>query len=1423
VAYGDRPGGAKTARPKSRATQVRQARKATRRPSVPPPRPPAPLGAIPKLGRYPGAQQAVRDRKRVAKTQPQRPTPYVPVIRHPTRQQTAAAKQLIIREVNRRVGTHGTGAERNARRKQVLQQIHDDPRQARFKAAIDHYAAKDEQQTAQLLGQHLGAKGKRQQIAAGRALAQYQRQRDIVRPGRGPKVLTAGPASINLGGITTAKRAILGATSLGQGDIGPRHFAENAFKDVGALGALPFVGGYTALHGSWSAAHGHPQELTNLVKGVAQGFYDSTPGYIARAGANAAHGNLHGAQSDLVKAGEAVVKHPVFEALNTAGAVSALGRTSGALVRAIGSHPEAPGVRGAFARAGDTVLQPVALTHDASAVRNGAYHQRTASKDLTRSGAQRARDAGREVLRDQEGKPVTVQDRGRTVTVLKPTDRELRTLGHRRADFDASRTQARSRAERAGVDREMNRADASVSTRRGAAADAAKRWVKPKGRSAIEDRLTHLVATGTVRTADSLVHDLEKRAQQIRSSLEQDANLPMGEKLYHTADERKVAEANAKWMEDVARHPKTAQHAQRIVERGLAHARLLNEADRGVAARHVGSEQMLQRSALSEYALAHMDARHVTAEEHARLERDASTPEEAAAVSGRDPARLAAHQEAVARHGHAVARHKAVQASIARLERTRARLIGAQSVRRGRDRRANTPAEIRKLKNVERLLRNARQQERDLRTERSITKRRIAKNPMPERHAGLRHPDGTYLSNEDIRAHALASGRDPETLAYLPHRMEAELKGSHYTQNRPGNRPNFDKGETRTGELYRRGAVAFGRDVVHDELTRKATQVVKADSVDRMVADVGMRHPAWAKAERGEDLTPAEQRIVSKGGLFTAKEAAEYARRIEGNGGERLVPITVHPASMRGDAAEALRGDISPAAMETLDANMLSARMNPTGNARNVVLMPGHYIDRQLKHLQPAGEIFKGFQILNAPFRMAVLPQPRWLTGNFFEPYVVRLTLSGAGLNLPGMAVDVAAGAKIIREMRRSGDPKVRAQAENIMAQQRGGLFVGRRGASVRRTFEDFENPAVRKALYGAHVVRNLPVLKQMGDLILAFPKSFFLLNRVVEEVPQLASLGKSTRNDIQAFTGSWAKSVTLGKKALEDAARGLVDTPTQQRFMREQHILLGKYEGFPPWLRQLIQGPTPFLPWVMASMRFIYWTLPTSHTVAEAALVMGGRVVQDQWDQAHAAAGAIPGSALNYAQITKKGGFVDFARYTPFGASIPLSEGDFRALLDVFLPQVQGAEAALQGQDPFGRALQVRPSPSNPRGQVTAGGEKAKIALNQLLGGLVPWWSTVQRLREKGGTGYADSNPLSPKVKPGSSHMSALRRTYDPFRPTYLKGGGGGGGSNAGGGGGGGASVDAPSQQEIQDAIGQATQLDPSDLEDIRRAVSGR
>jgi len=45
------------------------------------------------------------------------------------------------------------------------------------------------------------------------------------------------------------------------------------------------------------------------------------------------------------------------------------------------------------------------------------------------------------------------------------------------------------------------------------------------------------------------------------------------------------------------------------------------------------------------------------------------------------------------------------------------------------------------------------------------------------------------------------------------------------------------------------------------------------------------------------------------------------------------------------------------------------------------------------------------------------------------------------------------------------------------------------------------------------------------------------------------------------------------------------------------------------------------------------------------------------------------------------------------------------------------------------------------------------------------------RRLREHGETAYATSTLISPKTKKGTSHrMSAARRVFDPFRPTYLR-----------------------------------------------------
>jgi hypothetical protein len=359
----------------------------------------------------------------------------------------------------------------------------------------------------------------------------------------------------------------------------------------------------------------------------------------------------------------------------------------------------------------------------------------------------------------------------------------------------------------------------------------------------------------------------------------------------------------------------------------------------------------------------------------------------------------------------------------------------------------------------------------------------------------------------------------------------------------------------------------------------------------------------------------------------------------------------------------------------------------------------------------------------------------------------------------------------------------VRQAAREISAQQLGGLFIGNRGASVRRTAQDFAGRQGREgatrreradllmadpaaaAAFGAHVVRHLPIVKQVIDLAVGLAHGFFGVNRVIERFMQMQGLGKSIRQDVHAFTGSWFDTVRLGEKAAREAAEGLVNTATQQRYMEAQHVLLGKYEGFNPLGRRMIQTVTPFVPWSLAAARFVFWTMPAHHTVATAALLKLSQDVQADWDEAHRDSPP----DLNLALVRKDGGLVDVARYTPYGFSGPLSQGNIGNTVGTLLPQISGAQAALRGQDPFGRPLKIQPTADNPQG-VPKGMDKLKVAVNAGLEASVPWLAMSRRLREGGGTPYGNSTVLSPKTKPGSSHMSAVRRTFDPTRPTYVR-----------------------------------------------------
>lgn len=666
---------------------------------------------------------------------------------------------------------------------------------------------------------------------------------------------------------------------------------------------------------------------------------------------------------------------------------------------------------------------------------------------------------------------------------------------------------------------------------------------------------------------------------------------------------------------------------------------------------------------------------------------------------------------------------------------------------------------------------------------------------MPKAQAALRTADGRLLTDKMIRDHAAAADsmgrgvRDPATLAYVPHVSGGIGNRAYHQAFRPGTRPRLGA-DRRTGTMFQRGANAVGQDVVRDALVSKAVTVTKAQQLDRMISDSGIRHPAVAKAQAGGRLTKHEQRIVDRGGYFTSKEADELAKRLEGEGRGEYIAVRAHSARMTADELDRVQGVQGPAGMETAHLSMFNDRVVTEGmgkadssRARNVVLMPVEEWNQLVKHAQPAGELEKVAQAMNAPFRMAVLPQMRWLAGNVIEPFFVRLPLSGAGINLPGAAMDFMAAKKVLKTMERSADPRVRQAAREISAQQLGGLFIGNRGASVRRTAQDFAGRQGREgatrreradllmadpaaaAAFGAHVVRHLPVVKQVIDLAVGLAQGFFGVNRVIERFMQKQALGKSIRQDVHAFSGSWFDTVRIGEQAAQEAARGLVNTATQQRYMEAQHVLLGKYEGFNPLTRRMIQTVTPFLPWTLAAARFVFWTMPAHHTVATAALLKLSQDVQADWDEAHK--NAPPD--LNLALVQDDGGLVDLARYSPYGFSGPLSQGNISGITGTLLPQISGAQAALRGQDPFGRPLRLKPTEDNPEG-TPSGWQKAGVALNAGLEASVPWLAMARRLQEGGGTPYGNSTVLSPKTKPDSSHMSAVRRTLDPFRPTYVK-----------------------------------------------------
>lgn len=1322
-----------------------------------PPRKPAPKPPPPapqpidlhntSISKHPFGPALTKANRKVARTQkaiPATPHPHVPLLPNPTPHQTKTALDIVRASQKAAIGPNPTPARLRA----YQQEVATNPNLRPFREAIAHYSAAAEKHLREgTAGDVTGhVRGRGAPLLSGPPIpetikeALEQRVRERERAGQSSSQarastiqgVQAASASKQAAGALGPIGEGLGNLVLGTGkalvnDPGATlsHTVEQVpdiFRQVGIS--------YAKLIGE--SATGHPVKAAKEFVG---GTLDTAKGLLGQ--------SLAESQKEAEDEGAA------NKLLLALGGQALAGRGLSSLARAVGK-PEAEGLRGRLGRTGGA-RPPIALTKEAAlAKRPSGVKQRDYSPDIFREAVQVALDKRRQPVRDAEQNVVMDTSRLRPLPVLAPRElkigparlrsREARRLQQQRANMITSGVRAEEQLGKEEIARLHHKLEREGKIPRS----------RLKGTLAKE--LVSLAVEGRILTKETAKADLEREA----ANAERTANAPEGT---HTADEVKAARENAAIFREAAENPKIVEQLGKIVEQGERHTtQLLAPGERGIEQHNIRPATEMERARLGPVAVAQLGAKryevadHLAAEKRAKAE--GRSQEYIDSVSGRNPRQLARYRQARAGVKQARASLSAAHDALYRARKVRDRQVGVHASRRGSQglRAATDEEKAISAANKERV-KTAEADVRAAKAELKAAEAHIQKahNRKPKPKAALRYPEGQFLPGEDIIKVIEDAGRDPRTIGYLPHTIGTGRKGAFHQAFHPGRRPSNTAPGTRTFALQQRGVTAFGRELMREEATSKSTLTNLARGWDRVVHEFGVRHP--------------------DGRYFTPKEAEEWSRTFAKEGKGEWVAVRAFGGSLPGEVQQILREDQSPAAMETAHLALLKAMKGPgkasVKGSQNMVLAPLHLINQIEEHARPAGTLERMAQQFNGLFRRAVLTQPRWLTGNFLEPYVIRLPLSGAGVNIPGLYFDIKAANKTLRAMERSGDPEQKAQARRIRAQQEGGQFLGKRGAIIVRNHLDNPDSQIYAS---AHWIRNAPPVKQLGDLVVSFTDAYFRINHQIEVSTQKQAFGRSVRRDIQRFSGSWWKSIQLADDAVKDAGKGLTNSAAQHRYLDSMHELLGQYDSFDPRLRKTIQTVAPFLPWTLASMRFIFWTLPAHHTVAFTSLALANENVMREWEAAHDfISPAAKKGTLGDALVRRDQGLVDILRYTPMGATTPILRGNFENATDTLLPQISGALEALKGKDPFGQPLQVAKSLSNPEGE-PRGLDKGEAVLEQVLEAVFPFIAQARRLQEKGGTAYGNSTFFNPKVKPGTSHgRSAVSRTYNPFNPVYM------------------------------------------------------
>lgn len=586
-------------------------------------------------------------------------------------------------------------------------------------------------------------------------------------------------------------------------------------------------------------------------------------------------------------------------------------------------------------------------------------------------------------------------------------------------------------------------------------------------------------------------------------------------------------------------------------------------------------------------------------------------------------------------------------------------------------------------------------------------------------------PSGKTVAPSEIIKDFKAKGGDPRNLAYVPERLS--FKGSRNFYEPTSSRPSPDK-KVFKGKNTKAGLYERDYDVLVQQASKAAGRVSRHEGIDRLINQYGKSKPG--------------------GGYFKWDEAQKEILNQRAVGKD-YVPLQI----LRGQSAEAA-GRIK----EGLNPDEMPQMFRPAeqGDGK-IVLLPAAVAKRIAEHenIGTRVPLVRGFQAVNQRFRHAVLPtSPRWAVGNLAE------MLGRMAIEDPTLFKSVMTGRHVENVLRQHGGQK----AVDILRSAAG---TGHIGAQAKWDIYRAPEHAIVKAV---HAVRKTHGPKEVVDAWDLYKRAVFGANTRAEDLIYYAGLGKEASRQVHEVTGAWHKTLNLGGKAYEDVAKGLLDSPNVERYARAIDDMRGRYSNLSPKGRSLTLTLTPFAPWYVNALHFVFVTLPVHHPIKTALL---GQTVESQrkkLEKLGITHFEIDGVKPTPAYLLGRVGNTPAAQFTPFGAFTDVGGN----AANLVLPQASGVIKNLGGQDFAGRQLKdAKGKPIEEGDPRTIG-----IALNTLAESFVPFLRHARTIREKGGSHAATSTVLSPKntkYGPGKSTGEGLKRAFNPFygakrQPVKLK-----------------------------------------------------